>query len=287
MTDPDQTNQRPTRVTPLADLLAPLVQRLDSMDATQVRAWLDDVLAERASLPRALPDDSPVPTLIALDPLLDDIHRDHLRRALRATVADCLHDAPEGDALAWALLILTRVEDRKIGHQLAAFVNGPDFAALPADTKCRILSTIVDLRFAPGNVDFWERLLQDQDAGALSGLVFQAIAETDPLRAVKLLPDLPTGKRTLDQLALAHLPQLWEFANRTTRESIRQELVAIRRNCRSDLADALDEFAEDANVDLVPGPEAILPTDKLDALLRKLAPSGKLEPMAAGITGIL
>lgn len=285
MTDSVQPEPVPNAIRPFRNLLATLADRLAGMDADAVQAWLDDVLAERVPLPRALPDDTPVPTLVALDPLLDDIPGDHFRRALRTAVDNALRNAPSSQALAWSLQILISLEDRKIGNQLARCVNGPDFSTLPAETKCRILSAIIDLRFHPGGGnDFWEKLRDDPDAAALAGLIFHAVSETDALRAIRLLPDLETDDHTLDQIALAHLPLLWEWAGKDTRENMRQALFAMRRDCPERLARAIDDFAEEADVDLSPPTEAVLPYDpaKLDKLFNKFESSIESRPTPVG-----
>lgn len=269
-----------------SDLLEPVARRLETMDAAAVKAWLGDVLAERVSLPRALPDDSPVPTLVALDPLLDDIHRDHLRRAMREAVSTALASDPEGNGLRWLLLVLSRVDDRKAtGSMLEEYAAKEPFAELPAGTKCRILATIRELHSRPRNPKFWERLLKDRDAKSFSGLAFVAIAENDPEWAFQLLPNLPADERTLRSIALAHLPFLWSTATQGTKEKILRSLVETRRTCRPELRKALDEFAEEADVDLSPPTEVVLPYDlgNLDSLLGRFGCKKEKCPTPVGI----
>ena len=285
MTDPKRTNPDEPRppIGPFSDLLQPLVEQLNAMDATAMRAWVGGALSERTSLPRPLPDDSPVPTLVALDPLLDDIHRDHLRRAMRDAVLDALSNAPEGQPLCWLLLILTRLEDRGIRDVLVRFVRGGPFAALPPDAKCRVLSTIIDLHYWSSDLSFWKDLLADPDAAALSGLVFHAIADQNVAEAVALLPDLPADARTLNHIALGHLPLLWDVASPAARETVRQSLVAMHADSRPELRQALDTFAEVSDVDLSPAPVTSDSWSMLDKFLAGLNPPIGLQPMAAGI----
>lgn len=265
-----------------SDLLEPVARRLDTMDAAAVKAWLGDVLAERVSLPRALPDDSPVPALVALDPLLDDIHRDHLRRAMREAVSTALANDPEGNGLRWLLLVLARVEDRMIGSMLARYAATKPFAELPANTKCRVLATIRELHFIPGNPKFWERLLEDRDAKSFSGLAFVAIAENDLEWAFQLLPRLPADERTLHRIALAHLPFLWSTATQDTKEKILRSLGEIRRTCPPELGKALDDFADVVGLNLTWGNNGKL-FEGVDKVFSKLRYPYSYRPIAVGI----
>jgi len=279
MTDPRRTNPDEPRppIGPFRDLLNPLVEQLNAMDATAVRAWLGSVLTEQTSLPRALPDDSPVPTLVALEPMLSDTR---LRQAMRDAVLDALSNAPEGQPLCWLLLILTRLEDRKIRDLLAKSVRRDSFAALPPDAKCRVLSTLIDLRYHPVDLSFWKNLLADPDAAALSGLVFHAIADQNVAMAVALLPDLPADALTLNHIALGHLPLLWDAVSPATRETARQSLVAMYADCRPELRQALKSFADVSDVDLSAAP---VTPDLLDGLLGKFEIEREYRPEPVGV----
>ena len=235
----------------LPDHLAATVWELNGLPAERMAPWLADVLAGRKVLPVGMPGDGVADALVDLEPCLEDLPRRAFHDAVRRSVQQCV-ERNEPDSLRVLLHVAVQRDYRSVGRDLARLVTRTpqDFDALPPDSRCRILSAIRDLHVALAP-EFWEALAQ-RDAGLFGGIVFAALAATDPARAISLLPQLPPNSDALTDVFEIHLPLAWNAANPTHRERMRQALAAVVPQCPGATRDALNQFADDLGYRRVP-----------------------------------
>lgn len=239
------------------------VEQLNAMERAEVGNWLEMSLAQRSTLPVALPDDQPWDVLMDLEHYIDDSARRNLDSAINGLLSRLLDEtgsAESGDTessssaepelLIPLLRTIVGLKRRSLGGKLAEFAHrGEVFDILECETRQRLLTAVIDLR-TQRDESFWTEIF-DRDPVAYAGIAFAALAERDVLSAIHLLEKMPSNAtQALEDIMDVYLPLCWEVMSFAERERARRELATNLPKYKAAVRGAVQAFACNEKVDL-------------------------------------
>lgn len=215
---------------------------LDGQRFDAILAWLERALRGQELLPKIVPDETPEGPILR-ERRLSSPTREDLRQACLTLVRRFVHDPREEDGYVMALLRLAT------GFQLKETITDlytlasdrPTFAALHANQRWAVLSSLLDLR-APVSLEFWKDVAASEPGQhgvmAVAGLLTHGYHS-----AFQLLPSLPDDETVADALFVV-IDQHAGLLNSDERGNMVNAASEILPACPPHIQAALNDWIE-------------------------------------------
>ncbi len=247
--------------------LRELVDELKEKPRMAFKEWLRKCLLGEIALPKAMPDDEPWDLLSDLDIYITDAARRNLEEGLKELLTDTIEEIEEcakkfdtrtqniqkSEVFVPLLRVIVDLDLRSLAGRLGEFVkNEQAFFQLDADTRQRVLASMVDLR-SPQEQSFWKNVCIS-DPGIHGGIAFAALATRNLISALELLPNIPENSSALDAIADVHLPLILESLTTDEIKNVRQTLENVLPTCEPGVQNTLRIFAKNPGMPVTQTP---------------------------------
>ncbi|MDB6116794.1 MAG: hypothetical protein JWO08_575 [Verrucomicrobiaceae bacterium] len=219
----------------------PGLQHLEGKPFEAIVAWLKSALRGHESLPKVVPDESPVDPILRRERSLSRITRDDLREACLTLVRRFVRSPAEendNDYVGWLLRLAKGFNLDQIVADLHGLATRAEaFYALPARQQQAILFTLLDLK-APLPGAFWQGVTTANPR--LGVIAVSALLRDDCDAAMEVVTMLPGDEAVADALYVG----LNQHARKLSPPDL-QSMVALVKQVAPDCAPEIRAVLEE------------------------------------------
>ena len=222
---------------------------IDQLDALEIRDWLQSALEGKQALPYSMPGESHHQAIMRLQQAQRSDTRNLLVSACIALLREFCAGHSGDSAYMDELIFLAALQKNDecislLARRAKTFNQTPPLPQLPLPQlplpiRHSILAVLADAS-PPQTIAFWEEILR-QDRNNYAGMVLAGALASDPMQALRLLPEMPDESENGEFGAL-NLDLTWDALPAKLRGPFVDEVAKILAQCGSNFATPVQEW---------------------------------------------
>jgi hypothetical protein len=214
---------------------------IDQLDALEIRDWLQSALEGKQALPYSMPGESHHLAIMRLQQAQRSDTRNLLVSACIALLREFCAGHSGDSAYVDELIFLAALQKNDecislLARRAKTFNQAPQ---LSLSVRHSILAVLADAS-PPQTMAFWEEILK-QDRNNYAGMVLAGALASDPMQALRLLPEMPDEAENGEFGAL-NLDLTWDALPKKLRGPFVDEVAKMLAQCGRNFAAPIQEW---------------------------------------------